>query len=242
MICPQLEETVRGIDPDVPTVLIENAPGSGDTPRRRIRARDPRRARAGRRHADRALHRDVRGVSGARSAVRGGARRRAPRARTCGSCSRADGPIRSQRRARRRGRAGVADAVDLRRAAAGRRDSRVPRRGRRARLAAQHRHEHAAEDLSVPALGPSDRRDAPAHAHAGARRRGGVPDGGDAGGIRRRASWRRSPIRRARARRRAGAAARRDEVQLRGLPGADAPGLRAPARRAAAPQIAGGVA
>jgi glycosyltransferase involved in cell wall biosynthesis len=33
VICPQLEETVRGIDPDVPTVLIENAPGSGDAPR-----------------------------------------------------------------------------------------------------------------------------------------------------------------------------------------------------------------
>jgi glycosyltransferase involved in cell wall biosynthesis len=33
VICPQLEETVRGIDRDVPTVLIENAPGSGDFPR-----------------------------------------------------------------------------------------------------------------------------------------------------------------------------------------------------------------
>jgi glycosyltransferase involved in cell wall biosynthesis len=33
VICPQLEETVRGIDRDVPTVLIENAPGFGDTPR-----------------------------------------------------------------------------------------------------------------------------------------------------------------------------------------------------------------
>ncbi len=32
VICPHLEETVRGIDPVVPTVLIENAPGSGDTP------------------------------------------------------------------------------------------------------------------------------------------------------------------------------------------------------------------
>jgi glycosyltransferase involved in cell wall biosynthesis len=43
VICPQLEETVRGIDRDVPTVLIENAPGSGDSPPRegsgaRIRA------------------------------------------------------------------------------------------------------------------------------------------------------------------------------------------------------------
>ena len=32
VICPHLEETVRGVDSAVPTVLIENAPGSGDTP------------------------------------------------------------------------------------------------------------------------------------------------------------------------------------------------------------------
>jgi glycosyltransferase involved in cell wall biosynthesis len=32
VICPQLEETVRGIDASVPVVLIENAPGSGDSP------------------------------------------------------------------------------------------------------------------------------------------------------------------------------------------------------------------
>jgi len=32
VICPQLEEVVRGIDSAVPSVLIENAPGSGDTP------------------------------------------------------------------------------------------------------------------------------------------------------------------------------------------------------------------
>lgn len=32
VICPQLEEVVRGIDAAVPTVLIENAPGSGDPP------------------------------------------------------------------------------------------------------------------------------------------------------------------------------------------------------------------
>jgi glycosyltransferase involved in cell wall biosynthesis len=32
VICPQLEEVVRGIDTAVPTVLIENAPGSGDPP------------------------------------------------------------------------------------------------------------------------------------------------------------------------------------------------------------------
>ena len=32
VICPQLEEVVRGIDTQVPSVLIENAPGSGDAP------------------------------------------------------------------------------------------------------------------------------------------------------------------------------------------------------------------
>jgi glycosyltransferase involved in cell wall biosynthesis len=32
VICPHLEETVRAIDPAVPAVLIENAPGSGDAP------------------------------------------------------------------------------------------------------------------------------------------------------------------------------------------------------------------
>jgi glycosyltransferase involved in cell wall biosynthesis len=32
VICPQLEDVVRGIDTAVPSVLIENAPGSGDTP------------------------------------------------------------------------------------------------------------------------------------------------------------------------------------------------------------------
>jgi len=32
VICPQLEEVVRAIDAGVPSVLIENAPGSGDAP------------------------------------------------------------------------------------------------------------------------------------------------------------------------------------------------------------------
>jgi glycosyltransferase involved in cell wall biosynthesis len=31
VICQHLEDTVRGIEPGVPTVLIENAPGAGDT-------------------------------------------------------------------------------------------------------------------------------------------------------------------------------------------------------------------
>jgi glycosyltransferase involved in cell wall biosynthesis len=32
VICPQLAETVKGVDPSADPILIENAPGSGDTP------------------------------------------------------------------------------------------------------------------------------------------------------------------------------------------------------------------
>ena len=39
VICQHLGDTVRAIEPDVPTVLIENAPGSGDTPVVGIRRR-----------------------------------------------------------------------------------------------------------------------------------------------------------------------------------------------------------
>ncbi len=111
VICPQLEETVRGIDRDVPTVLIENAPGSGDTPREGSGARGAVRARARRRHAGRALHRDVRGVPGARPAVCRRAASSPPRARTRASCWPAAVRIRSSRRRRRRGAEGVAASV-----------------------------------------------------------------------------------------------------------------------------------
>ena len=50
--------------------------------------------------------------------------------------------------------AGIEARRRVHRPAAGRRDSRLSRRRRRARVAAQHRHEHAAEDLSVPAVRP----------------------------------------------------------------------------------------
>ena len=153
---------------------------------------------------------------------------------TRGSCSPAAGPIRSRRRDAQARAAGV-----------GRRGRSSPVSGRPRRFPAyldaadvlvsprSTRHEHAAEDLPVPAVGPADRRDAAADAYAGARRRRGVPDGGDAGGLRRGDPGGARPIRAARARgRRARAAAGRNEVQLRGLPDAHAPGLRAPDRRA----------
>ena len=92
------------------------------------------------------------------------------------------------------------------------------------------RHEHAAEDLPVPPLGPADRRDAAADAHAGARRRDGDPDGGDARGLRRRASWRRSPIRERAPRRRRSRARQLAETKYsyEAYLDADARGLRAP--------------
>ena len=143
---------------DVPTVLIENAPGSGDTPQRGLGRARPHGARARRRYADRALHRHVRGLPGARPAVCRGPRVVAATRRTRASCSPAAGPIRSTAAKQQARAAGVAEQCRLRRSAAGRGDSRLPRRGRRARLAAQQRHEHAAEDLSVPPVGPCHRR------------------------------------------------------------------------------------
>ena len=106
VICPQLEETVRGIDRDVPTVLIENAPGSGDTPREGSGTRVRVGARPGRRHADRALHRDLRGVPGTRPLVCGRTRRcRRPPGRALRSCRRTSGTDRAGARSRRGPRA-----------------------------------------------------------------------------------------------------------------------------------------
>jgi glycosyltransferase involved in cell wall biosynthesis len=44
VICPSLEETVRGIDPGAHVVLIENAPGSADAPASAVQAAGVRRA------------------------------------------------------------------------------------------------------------------------------------------------------------------------------------------------------
>ena len=46
VICPHLEEVVRGIEPGVPAVLIENAPGIGRYADCGIRRADPRRSSA----------------------------------------------------------------------------------------------------------------------------------------------------------------------------------------------------
>ena len=176
---------MRGIEPGVPAVLIENAPGSGDTPVAGSGARV---------RASSALDADAPMVlyTGTFEAYQGldllfaAARQRArarPDARFVLAGGRPD-QIEAARAAGGRAGIGAADVF------AGQRPAeeipRVPRRGRRARLAAQPGHEHAAEDLPVPPLRPPDRRHAPADAHAGARRRGGDPDRGDAEAFRRR--------------------------------------------------------
>ena len=142
---------MRGIDRGVPTVLIENAPGSGDTPVDGSGRARARRARARRRHADRALHRHLRGVPGARPAVCRGARSSLaarPDARFVLAGGRPDQIEPAQAQAR--GARASADGVDLRRAAAGRGDSRATSTPPTCWCRRAARHQHAAEDLSVP--------------------------------------------------------------------------------------------
>ena len=240
VICPHLEERARG-RPGVPTVLIENAPGSGDTPvAGSARAVAASAGDAGRGAAG-ALHRNVRGVPGARSAVRRGAHRPG------GAAGRA---VRARRRAarsdrsgagRRRRAAGHRRRCDLRRPAARRGDPAL------SSMRPTCSSRRAARGTNTPLKiyqylrsGRADRRDAPAHAHAGAGRRRGVPDARRRRRVRRRHPRGASAIPERGARgRRARAAARRNEVQLRGVPGADAPGLRAPQRAPRAPRWPG---
>ena len=173
VICPHLEETVRGIDPVVPYGADRERARAPATRRWRARAAAVRaNARARRRHADGALHGHVRGVSGAGSALRvdgdrsgatrpdvrfvlaGGTPDQVDAARATGRCA-----------------PGIDDVVIF----AGQRPAEeIPAYLDAADVLVSPRstrHEHAAEDLSVPALGPADRRDAAADAHAGARRR-----------------------------------------------------------------------
>ena len=122
-----------------------------------------------RRHdADRAVHRHVRGVPGARPAVRRDGDRAAhrPDARLVLAGGRADQVAKARGQARGGGNRGR-DPVCRRASGGG--DSGVSARRRPARVAALARHQHAAEDLSVPALGQGDRGDPAADAHAGAR-------------------------------------------------------------------------
>ena len=149
------------IDPLVPTVLIENAPGAGDRAGRR-RAAASLRATLGLEADDagRALHRHLRGVSGARPAVRrGGARaaRRGPTSRFLLAGGQPDQVEAARAQARR---AGARRRRRLHRRSARPTRSRSSSTRRRARLAAQPRHEHAAEDLPVPPrrAGRSSRR------------------------------------------------------------------------------------
>ena len=177
VICPHLEETARKVVPDARVVLIENAPGSGDMP-----------------------------VAGSGKAVRAslGIDATAPMVLYTGTFEAYQGldllfaaakAVRAERpdarfvlaggkpdqvaRAKAQAAASWRRRAHLHRRAAVGSDSRVSRRGRCAGVAAQLRHEHAAEDLSISAFGPRHRRHAAADAHAGAVRRGRDSDRAD---------------------------------------------------------------
>ena len=175
VICPSLEDTVRAIEPQARTVLIENAPGSAEDEATPEQAAAVRRSLGVDASAPMVLY------TGTFEAYQGldllfdamaivGASRPDARLLLAG------GKPGSSRRARagpgRRHRGG--DGVCRR--ASRRGDSRVSARGRCARVAAIARHQHAAEDLPVPALGQADRRHAAADAHAGPERRHGDAD------------------------------------------------------------------
>ena len=99
VICPSLEETVRGIDAGRADRADRKRTGigRGSGRRRRPAAAVRQIARRRRADADRPLHRHVRGLPGARPAVRRDGDRAAARARTRGWCSRAGSRIRWQR-------------------------------------------------------------------------------------------------------------------------------------------------
>ena len=186
VICPSLEETVRGIDPDACTVLIENAPGSSEdraTPedaagvRRRfgLSPSAPVVLYTGTFEAYQGLDLLFEAMAHVRAAV--------PEARLLVAGGKAD-QVEKARRQAARGR--DRRRHDLRRGASSRGDAGIPARLRRARVAAIARHEHAAQDLSVPAVRQADRRDAAADAHAGPQRRDGDPHRRLAARVRRR--------------------------------------------------------
>ena len=244
VICPQLADTVKAIDPAIDPVLIENAPGVGRRRRStgRGRAGFGRSSGSGRLDAARALHGDVRGLPGARPAVRGGARGSPRSGRTCGSCWPAASPDQVERARAQARRAGAGEVVIF----AGERPAEeIPAFLDAADVLVSPRstrHEHAAEDLPVPPRGPADRRDAAADAHAGARRRGGDPHRADAGGLRERhPAGRRGPAAAADIGRRARAPGG-DEVQLRGVPRQDAAGVVRARPPAAPAPVAGSAA
>ena len=95
------------------------------------------------------------------------------------------------------------------------------RRGRRAGVAAHPRHQHAAEDLPVPPIRQADRRDPPAHAHAGAFAGSGPPRGAGSRAARGGGGGSARPSGRARATGDSRCGARGPEIQPRGLRAAD---------------------
>ena len=202
VICPALEDTVRGDRRRTRNVvLIENAPGSAEEQATPEQAAAVRRTLRPRRRTRRSCS-----TPGTFEAYQGldllfASMALVARTRPDARLLLAGGKPDQVEQARAQARGGRhRRRHDLRRRAAGGRDPGVPAGVRRARVAAVARHEHAAEDLPVPALGQADRRDAAADAYAGARRRDGDSDGRVARGVRATASSSRSPTRAARQR------------------------------------------
>ena len=187
VICAELERQVREIAPQAAPVLIENAPGAGDVSR--DGGRDAVRAEFGLGPTTPLVL-----YTGTFEAYQGldllfDAARTVHAARPDARFLLAGGrPDQIAAATREVAARGPGRDRDLCRRAAGRPDPALPRRRRRAGVAAKPRHEHAAQDLSVPAGGPGHRRHAAAHAHAGALRRGRDPHRADARGVWRPAS------------------------------------------------------
>ena len=184
VICPSLEETVKAIEPGARTVLIENAPGSSED------EATPAAAAAVRRSLQLGPSTPVVLYTGTFEAYQGLdllfaamaiVRRTRPDARLVLAGGKPDQVTKAREQARA---AGIEDVTIF---AGERPASEIPAyllASRPARVAAIARHQHAAQDVPVPAIGQADRRDATADAHPGAERRHRDSHRRDAAGIR----------------------------------------------------------
>jgi glycosyltransferase involved in cell wall biosynthesis len=166
VICPSLEETVRGIDAAAHTVLIENAPGSAEDQATPDAAASVRRTLGLGERTPLVLY------TGTFEAYQGLdllfdamflVHRSRPDARLVLAGGKPDQVAAAREQARA---AGIGEATVF----AGQRDPRVPAGGRRPRVAAIPGNQYTAQDLSVPPVRQADRRDPPADAYAGAGR------------------------------------------------------------------------
>ena len=228
VICPSLEDTVRGDRAARADRADRERAGLG-----RGRWRRPSRRRAVRRTLGLAERRRSCSTRARSRPIRDSTccstrwRSCAARARTRGWCWPAASRIRSSARATRRASAGIGDVAIF---AGERPAAEIPAYLLAADVLVSPRSRGTNTPLKIYQYlrsGKADRRDAPADAHAGAERRHRDSHRRVADGVRRRASSRRSTIATARAAvGRQARDARRDQVQLRGLSRTNAAGVR----------------